>query len=497
MAPILEMHDIEKTYPGVRALQGVSLTVEKGEVHALLGENGAGKSTLMKILAGATGKDAGGIRIDGTEVEIAGPQHARELGVAIIYQELSILPHLSVAENIYLGRLPKRRGMPWLVDWPLCYDQSAELLRRVGLAVDPRTIASRLKIADQQMVEIAKAVSENAKIVVMDEPTTSLSTREVETLFRTVRHLQQRGVSVVYVSHRLAEVKEICTRATVLRDGTKIGTVGVLDTDSRDWVKMMVGRNLDQLFPKSAVAQGPESLRVRNLSSRKLRDVTFSAFEGEILGIAGLVGSGRSTLARTLFGAEEKSSGSIEIAGQPVELTSPIEAIASGLALVPEDRKGQGLVLPMSVRENVSLAKLGGVSSAGQLNIGRERRVASGYVDALRISTPHIDQKTVNLSGGNQQKVVLAKWLYTGAKILIVDEPTRGIDVGAKAEIYGLLQKLVESGKTVIMISSELPELIGMSDRILVMHEGRISGELRREEFSEERIMTYASGAIH
>lgn len=497
MATILEMQDIEKSYPGVKALQGVSLTVEKGEVHALLGENGAGKSTLMKILAGATCKDRGAIRIDGHDIEINGPQHARELGVAIIYQELTILPHLSVAENIFLGRLPRRAGMPWLVDWALCHERSRALLAQVGLAVDPRTLASRLKIADQQMVEIAKAISENAKIVVMDEPTTSLTTHEVETLFETVRSLQAGGVSVVYVSHRLAEVKAICNRATVLRDGIKIGTVDVGETNSRDWVRMMVGRDLDQLFPKAELQPGAEMLRVRNLSNRKLRDISFSAFEGEILGIAGLVGSGRSTLARTIFGAEDKSSGIIEIGGRPAEIGSPIVAIMNGIALVPEDRKGQGLVLPMTVRENITLARLRGVSHAGQLNLGRERRVAKEYVESLRISTPHIDQKTINLSGGNQQKVVLAKWLYSDAKVLIIDEPTRGIDVGAKAEIYALLQKLVERGKTVIMISSELPELIGMSDRILVMHDGSFTGELARSEFSEEKIMTFASAVVH
>ena len=497
MTALLEMHEIEKAYPGVKALQGVSLQVEKGEVHALLGENGAGKSTLMKILAGAVAKSSGRICIDGQDVEITGPRHARELGIAIIYQELSILPHLSVAENIFLGRLPKRASMPWLVDWPRCHRMSSELLSQVGLSIDPRTPASQLKIADQQMVEIAKAISENAKIVIMDEPTTSLTTREVETLFSTVRRLQQRGVSVIYVSHRLVEVKTICDRVTVLRDGAKIGTVDVEASDGRDWVRMMVGRELNQLFPKLDVSRGAKQLTVRNLSNGKLRDISFSAYAGEILGIAGLVGSGRSTLARTLFGAHERLSGSIEIDGAVVELGSPAEAIRHGLALVPEDRKGQGLVLPMSVRENTTLAKLEGVSRAGQLLLAQERRVAEHFVEALRISTPTIDQKTVNLSGGNQQKVVLAKWLYSDAKVLIIDEPTRGIDVGAKVEIYTFLQRLTEQGKTVIMISSELPELIGMSDRILVMREGRVSGELSREEFSEERIMACASGVLH
>jgi ribose transport system ATP-binding protein len=492
--PLLEMQGIEKSFPGVRALQGVDLSLRKGEVHALLGENGAGKSTLMKILAGAHGKDSGMIRLDSEDVEIKGPRHARELGVAIIYQELSILPHLSVAENIFLGRMPRRKGAPWLVDWQECHRHSAELLAQVGLNIGPRTIAGRLKIADQQMVEIAKALSERAKIVVMDEPTTPLTNREVETLFETVRLLQARGVSIIYVSHRLVEVKEICNRATVLRDGKTIGTVEVSETDSGDWVRMMVGRELDQLFPKHEAKRGKELLRVSHLDTRKLRDVSFSAYQGEILGIAGLVGAGRSSLARTIFGAESVDSGTIEIDGAAVRMAEPAQAIDCGVALVPEDRKRQGVVLGLSVRENITLANLDGVSTGGQLNLARERRVATEFVSTLRIATPSINQLTVNLSGGNQQKVVLAKWLFSNAKILIVDEPTRGIDVGAKAEIYALLHRLVEQGKTVIMISSELPELIGMSDRILVMHEGRITGELTRDQFTEEKIMFYAAG---
>nr|WP_164923778.1 sugar ABC transporter ATP-binding protein [Sinorhizobium fredii] len=497
MPAILEMQDIEKNFPGVKALRGVTFTIESGEVHALLGENGAGKSTLMKILAGAQGKDAGQIRIDGRDVDISGPLHARQLGIAIIYQELSILPHLSVAENIFLGRLPRMASMPWIVDWKLCCARARELLKQVGLDIDPLIPASRLKVADQQMVEIAKAVSENAKIVIMDEPTTSLTNREVETLFKTVRRLQEHGVSIVYVSHRLAEVKEICDRATVLRDGMKIGTVNVAETTSKDWVKMMVGRDLDQLFPKMPVKRGKEALRVEGVSSQKLKNVSFSAYEGEILGIAGLIGSGRSTLARTIFGAEARVAGSVNIGGKEAAIASPLEAISQGIALVPEDRKLQGLVLPMTVRENITLAKLGGISRVGQLNLRRESKVAAEYVQALQISTPHIDQKTINLSGGNQQKVVLAKWLYSDARILIIDEPTRGIDVGARAEIYGLLQQFVEKGKSVIIISSDLPELIGMSDRIIVMHEGRITAELAPSQFNEELIMTYASGMSH
>jgi ribose transport system ATP-binding protein len=494
LSAILEMRAIKKSFPGVKALQGVDLSVRKGEVLALLGENGAGKSTLMKILAGALQKDGGTIAIDGQPVDIQGPRHARDLGVAIIYQELSILPHLSVAENIFLGRMPRRKLYPWLIDWPTCYRQSRELLAQVGLEIDPRTLASKLKVADQQMVEIAKALSENAKIVVMDEPTSPLTDREVETLFETVRMLQARGVSIVYVSHRLAEVKEICNRATVLRDGRNIGTVDVSETDSGDWVRMMVGRELDQLFPKHRAKRGQAMLQVSNLNTRKLKDISFSAYQGEILGIAGLVGAGRSSLARALFGAEPLRSGTIEVAGRTVAIGAPAEAIRQGIALAPEDRKRQGLVLSLSVRENITLANLEGVSVGGQLNRARERQIAIEYVSKLHIATPSINQRTANLSGGNQQKVVLSKWLYSDAKILIIDEPTRGIDIGAKAEIYALLHRLAEQGKVVIMISSELPELIGMSDRILVMHEGRIAAELFRSEFAEEKIMFYAAG---
>jgi ribose transport system ATP-binding protein len=493
--PILRMEGIEKSFPGVKALRGVDLSVQRGEVHALLGENGAGKSTLMKILAGAYRKDAGLIYIDSRKVEFNDPKHARELGIAIIYQELSILPHLSVGENIFLGRMPRRQRNPWLIDWNKCYERARELLDRLGLKIDPRIPASRLKVAEQQMVEIAKALSHNANLVVMDEPTTSLTTREVDTLFTTIRLLREQRVSVIYISHRLVEVKGMCDRATVLRDGKTVGTVRIEETGERDWVRMMVGRDLDQIFPKSHVRRGKETLRVSNLTSRKLKNVSFSAYEGEILGIAGLVGAGRTTLARSVFAADPVVSGTIEIDGQQVAMRNPSSAIQTGVALVPEDRKGQGVVLSMAIRENITLANLNGVSRVGgQLNLAVERRVAKEYVKALRIATPSINQETANLSGGNQQKVVLAKWLYSDSRILIVDEPTRGIDVGAKAEIYDLLHQLVQKGSTILMVSSELPELIGMSDRILVMHEGRIAGELSRDQFSEEAIMMYAAG---
>lgn len=494
---ILKMEQIEKSFPGVKALQKVNLDVRHGEVLALLGENGAGKSTLLKILAGAYTKDSGDIYIDSVKQEIRNPRHAQELGIAIIYQEFSILPHLSIAENIFLGQLPRRKSTPWLIDWDRCYNESQKLLARLGMNLDPRIPASKLKVAEQQMVEIAKALSQNAKIIIMDEPTAPLTLREIEKLFEVVRMLKKQGVSIIYVSHRLTEVKEICDRVTVMRDGKNVGTVNVSETDVKDWISMMVGRELDKMFPKISVPLGPEALRVDNLTVKgKLKRVSFKAYQGEILGIAGLVGAGRTELVRAIFGADQIQEGDIYIYGKHVSIRNPQDAIKNNIGLVPEDRKGQGLVLSMNVKDNITLANLKGIGTIGKLNLGLEKNVANQYVKDLDIVTPSIYQETVNLSGGNQQKVVLAKWLYSKCKILIIDEPTRGIDVGAKVEIYELLNELVKNGSTVIMISSELPELIGICDRIIVLHEGRITGGLSREEFTEENIMLYATGTV-
>lgn len=493
---ILKMEQIEKNFPGVKALQKVNLDVLQGEVHALLGENGAGKSTLLKILAGAYSKDSGEIFVDSVKQEIRNPKHAQELGIAIIYQEFSILPHLSIAENIFLGQLPRKKGSPWLIDWSYCYKESQRILAGLGLNIDPRTQASRLKVAEQQMVEIAKALSQKAKIIIMDEPTAPLTLREIDKLFEVVRMLKKQGVSIIYVSHRLAEVKEICDRATVLRDGKNIGTVNVSETDVKDWINMMVGRELDKMFPKVSVPIGREVLSVNNITiPGKLKNVSFKAYQGEILGIAGLVGAGRTELARAIFGADQMQQGEIYIDGKPVSIQAPQAAIRNSIGLVPEDRKGQGLVLSMNVKDNITLANIRGIGK-GKLNLALEKDVANKYVQDLNIVTPSVYQQTVNLSGGNQQKVVLAKWLFSKCKILIVDEPTRGIDVGAKVEIYELLNELVKSGSTVIMISSELPELIGICDRIIVLHEGEITGELRRDEFTEEAIMLFATGTV-
>ena len=492
--PALRMEGITKSFAGVRVLSDVTLTLEKGEVHGLLGENGAGKSTLLKILTGAYHRDSGTIAVDGTTVDINTPARARDLGIALIHQELSLLPHLTIAENIFLGRMPRRRGMPWLVDWATCDRRSRELLAPLGLDVDPRSLTSRLKVAEQQLVEIAKALSTDVSIVAMDEPTASLTETEIERLFALIAILKARGASIIYVSHRLNEVGQVCDRATVLRDGRFVGTVDGRTTSSHELARMMVGRELDRMYPKTPATPGPETLRVTNLNTPRLHDIDFRAHSGEILGIAGLVGSGRTELARALFGADPITSGSVEVEGKQVNLKSPRSAIAHGVGLLPEDRKGEGAVLSMSIAHNVTMASLGDVSRAGQLNLTREREAAQKYITQLGIVCQSSAQEARSLSGGNQQKVVLAKWLCSKSRILIVDEPTRGVDVGAKAAIHSLLNDLAVGGATIVMISSELPEVMGMSDRMIVMHEGRISGELHRDEFTEEAIMLLAAG---
>jgi ABC-type sugar transport system ATPase subunit len=492
--PLLRMEGITKSYGNVQVLHGVDLEVGRGEVLGLLGENGAGKSTLLNILNGVLERDTGSILIDGEPVEFARPKQAQDAGLAFIHQELSVLPYLTVAENVFLGRLPRRKGAPWLVDWAACYRQAGEILERLAVKIDPRTIVGRLGTAEQELVEIAKALSMNARIITMDEPTASLTEAEIERLFTLMRALKSDGVSVLYVSHRLHEVAEICDRATILRDGKIVNTVDAKTTTSHTLATMMVGRELSELFPKTEHERGRETLRVSGLSTVKLNDVSLTAHQGEILGLAGLVGSGRTELARAIFGADPITAGEIFVNGEQVTVDSPGTAIRHGIGLVPEDRKHQGAVLSMSNAHNISLASLSKVSRLGQLDRGGERQAARKLVQDLQVYPPRAEQETGRLSGGNQQKVVLAKWLFAGSKILIVDEPTRGVDVGARAAIHGLLNDLAGQGTTIIMISSDLPEVMGMSDRILVMHEGRIAGELARKDFSEEAIVMYASG---
>jgi ribose transport system ATP-binding protein len=486
------MQGITKSFGTVQVLGGVDLSVRWGEIHGLLGENGAGKSTLLNILNGVLQPDRGLLSIDGEPVKFGSPKDAQAKGLALIHQELSLIPYLSVAENVLLGRLPRRPSR--IVDWRACNREASQILDRLGLKVDPRTLVGRLGTAEQELVEIAKALSADARIIAMDEPTASLTEAEISRLFTLMRSLRADGVSILYVSHRLHEIGEICDRATVLRDGKVVGNVGAHDADPHALATLMVGRELERMFPKTRIERGRETLRVSDLTTHKLKSVNLTAHAGEILGIAGLMGSGRTELARAVFGADPIISGEVYIDGQKTELNSPRDAIRRGIGLVPEDRKRQGAVLSMSVAHNMTLASLPEVSRFGQLDRRRERNIGQGLMGTLQIAPPRLDYETGHLSGGNQQKVVIAKWLCSSAQIFIVDEPTRGVDVGARAAIHGLLDELAQQGKTVIMISSDLLEVIGMSDRIVVMHEGRVAGELDREEFSEEAIVTYASG---
>ncbi len=490
----LEMRHISKTYPGVRALDDVSLEVRQGEIHAVVGENGAGKSTLMKILAGAQPKDSGEILIDGKPVHIETPQQAMDLGVSIIYQEFNLVPYLNAAENIFLGREP-RAALPGFVDFKTMYREAQQIIDRLGVPINVRTPVNRLSVAQQQMVEIAKATSRKSKIIVMDEPSATLTEHELQSLFNLMRQLKAEGIAIVYISHRLEEIFEICDRVTVLRDGHWIATHDVKDVTREEIIRLMVGRELKHMIPKEQAEIGEPALRVRNLSRKGvLHDINITVHKGEVLGIAGLVGAGRTELARCIFGADPFESGTVELFGKPVRIKSPQDAIRMGIGLVTEDRKAQGLILGMVVRENITLANLPAVSAFNFILAAREREVARKYVDDLQIKTPSIEQIVQNLSGGNQQKVVLAKWLFTNSKVLIFDEPTRGIDVGAKTEIYQLMNELARKGVAIIMISSELPEILGMSDRIVVMHEGRVTGELTREEATQEKIMNLATG---
>ncbi len=489
----LRMHNISKSFPGVKALSNVDLEVRQGEVHALLGENGAGKSTLLKILSGAYTKDDGEIFVNGKKIDQMTTKVAEELGISVIYQEFNNLPHLSIAENIFLGRQPlKENGF---IDWKKCYEESRKLLKKVGLEIDPKTTVAKLKVAQQEMVEIAKALSQNAKIIVMDEPTAPLTQIEIENLFRVIRELKANNVAVIYVSHRLNEIKEICDRITFLRDGCYVGNAEVKDIEIKDMVRMMVGRDLTNMYPKSKAILGETVLEIQNLcTADKLDNVNLTLHKGEILGLAGLVGAGRTELARAVFGADKILSGTIRINGNNVSIHNVRQAIAHGIGLVPEDRKKQGLVLIMDLIKNTTLASLKKYMKFGKLNLKREKNDTEHYITRLHTATPNAWTKVENLSGGNQQKVVLSKWLCANCEILIIDEPTRGIDVGAKVEIYELMNELVKKGLGILMISSELPELMGVCDRIAVMHEGRITGELERGDFSEERIMAYATG---
>jgi ABC-type sugar transport system ATPase subunit len=501
--PLLRMEGIGKHFPGVQALQSVSLDVFPGECLALIGENGAGKSTLMKILSGVYAPDEGQLFLNGVPVTLANPRQAQASGIAIIYQEFNLMPNLSVTENVFVGREPNSGGF---VRKQVMRQQTQVLLDQLGVRLRPDAVVRNLSVADQQMVEIAKALSLNARLVIMDEPTSALSNTEVDALMEIVRGLKVRGLGVIFITHRLEEVFAICDRVTVLRDGQNAGELAIADATPERIVQMMVGRNLGDLFQKEAAAVATAErpvLEVRGLgrtgtardaSAIVLEDVSLSVRAGEIVGLAGLVGSGRTELVRAIFGADPFNRGAVFVDGQPATIRSPRDAIAHGIGLVPEDRKAQALILELAVRENISLAGLRSLARYGFIRLRAERLRAREFVNALHIRTPSLDQKVVNLSGGNQQKVVIAKWLSLQPRILIMDEPTRGIDVGAKAEVHHLMSQLAQRGVAILMISSELPEILGMSDRILVMRQGRIAGEVSRREATQESIMALATG---
>jgi ribose transport system ATP-binding protein len=491
--PLLRMVDISKQFPGVRALDHVSLDVEAGEVHAIVGENGAGKSTLIRILGGVHERDAGDIVLDGRRVEIAGPRQAREMGIAIMHQELSQVGSLSAAENLLLGREPRR--WRWFMDWRAAYAETRRFVADLGVEIEPGARVDLLSAAERQVLEIARALSQKARILVMDEPTAALTIEETNRLFDIIKDLTARGVAVIYISHRLEEVFRVADRVTVLRDGRYIATSRRGEIELDTLIQHMVGRKLAEKYPKTTVPLGPIVLEARDLEAAgHFRHITFTVRAGEIVGIAGLVGSGKIEVGHALFGAIPIDAGELRIDGRPLAVTSPEAAIASGIGFVPEDRKTQGLVLSMSVRENVSLPFLRRLATLGFVRKKDERRVVGGRMSHLDIRASSAEQAVRTLSGGNQQKTVVAKWLESGAKVLVLCEPTRGVDVGAKVELYRLMIDLARAGVALVLISSELPEVLGMSDRILVMHEGEFSGEFTRAEATQEAIMASATG---
>ncbi len=491
---ILQMTDITKRFPGVLALDHVSLRVKAGEVHALLGENGAGKSTLMKILAGAYVKDEGEIEVFSRKTELGDPKAAENLGISIIYQELNLIPTLTVAENIFLGRYKMSNRIQ--VSWKKVYEEAETLLKDLEVDVKGTDYIRDLGIAQQQMVEVAKALSMNAKIIIMDEPTAPLTARETKNLFRIVKKLKESGVSIIYISHRLEEVLEMCDCATVMRDGCTIQELNIADVTMDEIIRLMVGRELKDKYPRIEKEIGEELFRVDNLcAGSKVQNVSFSVRKGEVLCVGGLVGAGRTETVRAIFGLDVKTDGRVFIEGRECAIKNPKDAIRAGIGYVTEDRKGEGLILKLGVDENITLAALDGFRKGIHLNLGKEKNTVKEYVKKLNVKTPSIYQKVENLSGGNQQKVVLAKWLLSECKVLILDEPTRGIDVGAKIEVYNLINELAREGKAILVITSEIPELLGICYRVVVMARGRMSGSLSREEADQESIMTLAVGA--
>jgi ABC-type sugar transport system ATPase subunit len=491
---LLEIAGLAKAFPGVQALENVSLSVRRGEIHALVGENGAGKSTLMKILAGIHSKDAGRILLDGQPVAPATPAEALRLGLSSVHQEISLAPNLTVAENVFVGHEPTRVGF---VDWTRLGRETNKLLASLGVRLDPRARVGSLNLAMRQVVEIARGLSHEPKVLMLDEPTSSLEEHEVAHLLQTLRRLAASGMAILYVTHKLKELFEIANTVTVLRDGKWVATKPIAQTSPDEVVRLMVGRELTGLYPPKATAAGSELLRVRGLTLRgRFSDISFALRRGEILGLAGLVGAGRSEVAQALFGRFPAESGSIELEGRPVTVRSPAEAVRHGIAYLPEDRKGSGLFPAMSVKDNLFAAGLERYAHWGLVSARSLNESATAWMRRLEIRTPSVQQRIGLLSGGNQQKALLARWLDLKPRLLIADEPTRGIDIGAKAEIHRLLRRLCEEGIGVIVISSELPEVLGLCDRIVVLHEGRVAGELKAEKATEEAVMRLATGQV-
>ena len=492
--PLLQMEKVSKHFPGVQALEEVDFEVYPGEIVGLIGENGAGKSTLIKILSGVYAKDQGLIQFGGQPVDLRNPHAAQEHGIVTIYQELALAPHLSVAENVFLNREPRRIPLLGAVDFKKMRQQTEAIMHDLGVHIPGDRLVKELTLASQQMVEIAKAVSRNANLLLMDEPTSALSSKEVDALLDMMRRLKQRGVSVVFVSHRLEEVLRVVDRVIVMRDGRRVGTLPAAEASESKLIQLMVGREVG-LFPKLEAQIGEPVLEVRNLSGPNgVRNVSLTVRKGEIVGLAGLIGAGRTELIRLICGADRRNAGTILIDGQEVHIANPADAVAHGIGWVPEDRKQHGLVLAMDVKENTTLAILRRISNRfGAVRSRKEREITAHYRDRLSIATSDLSKTVKFLSGGNQQKVVLAKWLSTQPKILIMDEPTRGIDIGAKAEFHALMSQLAQQGIGILMISSEMPEILGMSDRVVVMCQGRVTDEYKRGQFSQVDIMTSAT----
>lgn len=491
MTILFSMKDINKSFGPVKVLKNVQLEVEKGEIHALMGENGAGKSTLMNILGGVIQKDSGEILFGNQMIENHSPQIAKDLGIGFVHQEFNLAESLTVAENIYMGRLPYKNEKLGIVDYKKLHDNTEYYLNMLGVNIKPTDVVYKLSTASKQMIEIAKALSLNAKVIIFDEPTTSLSDKDVEVLFIIINALKQKGISSVYISHRMEEIHQLCDRITILRDGQYISTDNVKDLTDQEIIKKLVGRNLDNLYPERNVEVGEIALEVKNLSDTKgaVKNVSFNVRKGEVVGFAGLVGSGRTELMRLVFGADPVESGEIFVKGQKVNIKSPVEAINNGICLLTEDRKNQGVALGLSIKENINMTAL----KSNIINHKEVKKKVDELVENLQIKISSVDKPVSSLSGGNQQKVVLAKWLNTSNDIYIFDEPTKGIDIGAKSEIYAIINQLVADGKAVIIVSSEIPELLGIVDRTYVLNEGRLTGELSIEESTQEKIMELAT----